>query len=172
MSPLVRRTWAPRGCTPVLYQGTRHHQKVSAIAALTLSPRQQRVGLYFLLLSDQNVTSTHLISFLRQLRHQLRGRLIVVWDRLQAHRSRLMQEFLTNQATVSVEFLPAYAPELNPVELVWSYLKMNPLANLAPHSVEELARHARKGARMIQGDADLLRSFLQGTPLFGPSIGH
>jgi transposase len=166
MAPLVRRTWAPRGQTPVLYQRTRSHQKVSAIAALTLSPRVQRVGLYFLLLPNQNVTSVELIGFLRQLRQQLRGRIVLVWDRLLAHRSRAMNAFLAGQQSITVEYLPPYAPELNPVELVWSYLKTNPLANLAPHDVEELTRVANRSAKVVQADENLLRAFLEGTPLF------
>ena len=90
----------------------------------------------------------------------------MIWDRLQAHRSRAMNEFLGGQGAITVEFLPPYAPELNPVELVWSYLKTNPLANLAPNDLEELTRLASKSTKMVQADENLLRSFLAGAPLF------
>jgi len=62
-------------------------------------------------------------------------------------------------------FLPPYAPELNPVESFWCYLKMNPLANHAALDVEELHTRAEHHAADIAGDQFLLRSFLKATPL-------
>jgi transposase len=165
MAPLVRRSWAPKGQTPVFYQRTRYREKVSAIAAITVSPRRRRVGLYFSLLPDHNVTSTDLIRFLRQLRNQLGGRIILVWDRLLAHRSKLMQEFLAGQSAITVEYLPPYAPELNPVEMIWGYLKMNPLANLAAHDIDELYTNAWEATYIVKQNQPLLRSFIKATPL-------
>ena len=77
MAPLVRRTWAPVGDTPVLYQRTRSRERVSMIAALTVSPRRYRVGLYFSLLPNENVITPHVLSFLRDLRRQLGSPIIV-----------------------------------------------------------------------------------------------
>jgi tRNA U34 5-methylaminomethyl-2-thiouridine-forming methyltransferase MnmC len=68
--------------------------------------------------------------------------------------------------SIHAAFLPPYAPELNPVEMFWSYLKMNPLANHAAPDAGELAGRAERHARHIAGDQLLLRSFLQATPLF------
>src|SRR5262249_56141343 len=64
LAPVVRRSWAPRGQTPILYQRGRAREKVSMIAALTLSPRRRRVGLYFSLGANANVTTAWLIPFL------------------------------------------------------------------------------------------------------------
>jgi len=62
--------------------------------------------------------------------------------------------------------LPAYAPELNPVEYVWCYLKYNPLANLAPESLEELVTVSRFYSRRLQHNQELLKSLLMHSPLF------
>ncbi len=63
-------------------------------------------------------------------------------------------------------FLPAYAPELNPVEYAWGYLKMNPLANRPTFETAELAALARRHTRALQRNQSLLRSFLRHSPLF------
>lgn len=87
MAPLTRRSWSPRGRTPVLYQRTRAHQKVSAIAALSISPHRHRRHLYFRLHSNVNINADLVIAFLSQLLRQLDGSVVLVWDRLQAHRA-------------------------------------------------------------------------------------
>jgi transposase len=165
MAPLVRRTWAPIGQTPIFYQRTGAREKVSIIGAITVSPRRRRVGLYFSLLAGQNVTAENLMPFLRQLRAHLGGRFILIWDRLNVHRAIRMQKFLGGLKRVRVEFLPPYAPELNPVEGLWGYLKMNPLANHAPRDADELAARADGIIQDVQDDTHLLRSFIKRTPL-------
>jgi transposase len=164
MAPLVRRTWAPVGHTPIIYQRTRSRERVSMIAALTVSPRRRRVGLYFRLLPNENVVTPSLLSFLRQLRRQLGTPILVVWDRLNVHRCAWAKLRPRNHSIHSA-FLPPYAPELNPVEPFWAYLKMNPLANHPPHDVKELHIRAERHAGDIADDQLLLRSFLKATPL-------
>jgi transposase len=165
MTPLVRRTWAPIGRTPILQQRTRAREKVSMIAAITLSPKRHRIGLYFSLLANKNVTTEDLILFLRQLRVHLPRGSILLWDRLAAHRSKRMRQYLEQQKNITCEFFPPYAPELNPVEGLWENLKMNPLANYAAQDALELTQYARSSAQQIQYNASLLRSFLHRTGL-------
>jgi transposase len=165
MSPLLRRTWSPCGQRPVLVQRTRHHQKVSVIAALAVSPRRRRVRLCFRLHPGLSVESSRVTAFLRQLACQIRGPVIVVWDRLQAHRSRLVRAFATRWRRFHFEAFPPYAPELNPVEYSWCWLKTNPLANHAPEDAFELARLARHHSRRLQHRPDLLWSFIDHSPL-------
>lgn len=165
MAPLVRRTWAPIGQTPIFYQRTGAREKVSMIGALTVSPRRRRVGLYFSLLTNQNVTAESLIPFLRQLRVHLGGRFILIWDRLNVHKAIRTQDFLAGLKTIRAEFLPPYAPELNPVEGVWGFLKMNPLANHAAQDADALTGRVDRAAQEVQNDAHLLRSFIRRTPL-------
>jgi transposase len=167
MAPLVRRTWAPRGATPLLYQRGRCHQKVSAITALCVPPERNRVHCYFRLYPDTNVDAAVILSFLRQLATQLKGRpFFLIWDRLQAHRARVVQTYLSSGCAVGSAFLPAYAPELNPVEYVWSYLKVNPLANAAILDLASLTTTTRHHARSLQRQNTLLRSFIRHSPLF------
>lgn len=164
MAPLVRRTWAPVGRTPILYQRTRHHERVSMIAAITVSPRRRKVGLYFCLLANENVVTQNVLHFLRQLQRHLGSAIVVVWDRLNVHRSAWAKLRRRNRSVHST-FLPPYAPELNPVEAFWSYLKMNPLANYPALDAKELQFRTRRHSLRIAGDQALLRSFLRSSPL-------
>jgi hypothetical protein len=165
MAPLVRRTWSPCGQTPILYQKTCSHKKVSAIAALCISPCKNIFGLYFRLHPDANINSLLVVSFLRCLLQELPGNLIVIWDRFMPHRSGKVQELLAAQKRLHLEFLPPYAPELNPVENVWSHTKMNPMANLTAMDIDSLASKSRGSLRSLQYKQELLRSFFKETRL-------
>jgi hypothetical protein len=123
MAPLVRRTWAPRGETPILRQRTRSRQKVSAAGVVTISPQRRRLGLYVALYPNANITAAVLVGFLRALRRHVRGPLILIWDRLATHRAHSMKAFLDHCPQLRTVLLPPYAPELNAVEYVWGYLK-------------------------------------------------
>jgi putative transposase len=162
--PVVRRTWGRRGFTPVLWHRGRHRQKVSAIAALCLSPDRRTVRLYFQLLIETNFNAAAVLTFVQQLARQLRAPFALVWDRSTTHRGLGVATFLDVVGSVQVSF-PPYAPELNPVEYVWSYLKTKPLANLACRDVQALATVGRHHARSLQRRPHLLRSFLSHSPL-------
>lgn len=163
MAPLVRRSWAPCGKTPILYQRTRSHEKVSMIAALSVPPVRKRVGLHFAL-HARNINTKLIIRFLRNLSRQIKGPIILVWDRLQAHRAKKTSAFINSTNRMLAYFLPPYAPELNPTEFLWCYLKRNPLANRPFYTVKELSTTARYESSKIE--TKLLRSFLYATPLF------
>lgn len=165
MAPLVRRTWAPRGQTPVILQRTRSTEKVSAIAALTVSPRRRLVRLYVSLLSNRNVRVANVKRFLGQLRRHVRGPIILIWDRLNVHRARTLRIWLERKNGIRAIFLPPYAPDLNPVELFWSYLKYHRLANFAALDARQLARVARRHVHQMSRRSTLLSSFIRGTPL-------
>jgi hypothetical protein len=176
MAPLVRRTWAPRGETPILRQRTRSRQKVSAAGVVTISPQRRRFGLYVAFYPNQNITAAVLVDFLRALRRHVRGPLILIWDRLATHRARSTKAFLARCPQVHTVLLPPYAPELNAVEYVWSYFKGGPLANHAPDNADELARTGVRHARLIAGRQRLLRGFVRATGLplrlVGARKGH
>lgn len=166
MAPLVRRTWAPRGQTPILYQRGRHQQKVSVIAVLCVSPQRDEVRLYFRLYADHDIKARDVVPFLRALDSELGEPWVLLWDRLNAHRAKYTNRALRTLEDLHPHFLPSYAPELNPVEHVWGYLKMNPLANLAVKETEELAKLTRRHTRGVQRRESLLRSFIKQGPLF------
>lgn len=116
LNPLVRRTWAPRGKTPVLDSWGGHRKKVSVIGAVTLSPITRRPGFYFATEPDGYYTTEKVVGFLRDLLKHLRGKVLVVWDGGPNHKGPAMREFLRKNRRLRLERLPAYSPHLNPVD--------------------------------------------------------
>ena len=156
LQPLVRRTWALRGQTPIQYSWDRH-DRLSAIAALTLPPQRQRLGLYFQLYR-YNVQTPEVIAFLRLIHQHLRRPFILILDRYSVHRKavRLLQE--AGCDWLEVEWLPAYAPDLNPVEMVWNHTKYADLANFRPEDVDHLDRAVTASIGAMGQQGSLLRS--------------
>lgn len=162
---MVCRTWAPRGRTPVLRQRTRHHRRVSAIGGLSISPGRRRLGWYLQFHRDQSIRQEQVIAFLRHLLRHLRGTVLVVWDHLGAHRGRILRHWLRRCRRLHLEFLPGYAPELNPNEYGWGYLKTHRLANYCPVDVDRLHARVLVEARDTASHQALLRSFVHATGL-------
>lgn len=135
--PSVRRTWGLCGQTPT----HRHHykrEKVSAISALTVSPKRRHIGLYFRCLSDANFNNVEVAGFLRHLLKHLRGFVIVIWDNGRCHKGDAMRAFLRRCKRIRIEALPPYAPEINPDEGVWNQTR-TALANGRPDNPPELS---------------------------------
>jgi hypothetical protein len=166
VAPLVRRTWAPCGQTPILIQKGRFHSKASCIGALVVNPNRSKVRMYFRIHRDQTLNAHTIRDFLAQLCRQCKGPIVIVWDRLSAHKGRVMKEFFVKHPRIRIEWLPPYAPELNPIEYAWGYLKMNPLANRAFFDTRMLAKEAYRASRKIQHEDRLLRSFIRASGLF------
>lgn len=164
-TPLVRRTWAPRGQTPVLRENRRTWEKATAVGALAISPARRRVRLLFSLHANENIHADWLIQFLRELRYHLGPRLVLVWDNLGLHKSAAIRIFLDRHKSMRVWYLPPYAPELNPIELVWGQAKNSRLANWAPDNINTLCRGANGALAAIAAEEPLLRSLLRGVPL-------
>ena len=138
LNPLVRRTWAPKGQTPVLDARGGQRHKVSVIGAITLSPVTRRLGFYFATDPRGYFDTEKVVDFLRDLLKHLRGRVVVVWDGGANHKGPAMREFLRKNRRLRLERLPAYSPHLNPVEAVWSWLKYGQLANFVPADAIDL----------------------------------
>ena len=107
------------------------------------------------------VRAPEVVAFLKALRRHLGDRkLLIVWDRLQAHRSRLVREYVESQeGAIHLEFLPPYAPELNPVEYLWAHWKHHEMANFCPKDFAELTVHARAKLRRTQRRKTLIAAF-------------
>jgi len=166
MHPLVRRTWALQGHTPHLRHRTRHHRRISSIGALSISPRRRRLAWYLKFYDDRSIRQREVICFLADLFKHLRGPVILVWDRLNAHRGTLVRQWLARRPRIRVEYLPPYAPELNPNEYGWSNLKGGPtLANACPDNVHQLRAMVLRAARASRRRPSLLRSFVHATGL-------
>lgn len=159
LQPLVRRTWATKGETPIQYSWDRH-DRLSVITGITVSPVRQRLGLYFYL-HGRNITFEQVIEFVTLLHRHLRRKFILVLDRYSAHRKavRILQE--EHPDWFEVEWLPAYAPDLNPVEMVWNHSKYGDLANFIPEDVNDLQQAARTSFENTRGQTRLLHAFFQ-----------
>jgi transposase len=96
--------------------------------------------------------------------HQLGGPIVLVWDNLNTHTSRAMAELIAARLWLTVCQLPAYAPELNPVEAVWSHLKRS-LANLAKRNLSQLAALIKTRLKRMQYRPGLIDGFLASTGL-------
>jgi len=150
--PTRVRTWAPKGETPVL-QYHFNWKQLSVIAGITI------YRFYFRLFPG-TIKGPQLIEFLAALHKTIGRRLLVIWDGLAAHRSRLVRAYVeTLRGAIQLERLPAYAPELNPVEYIWGYLKQHALANFCAHDLAQLSDVARQKLRSMQRRAPLVTAF-------------
>jgi transposase len=168
LNPLVRRSLAPRGQPLVLRVPGGHREKVSAIAGISLSPRAHRLGLYFETYPDRHITSVQTAAFLRGLLRHLRGRVIIVWDNGPMHKGEPIRRVLADYPRLAVEWLPPYAPELNPVEHLWNHIKYGQLANFTTDDVEVLDEAVTDLLCNAKFDPERLRSCYAATPLTIP----
>jgi transposase len=162
--PNVRRTWSPKGKTPLL-RTPFNWKRMSAIGAIALSPDRRRVRT-FLHLHPGPIRAPQVVAFLRSLRRHLPGKVLLVWDRLGAHRSRLVKDYLAGQQRwLEVEWLPAYAPELNPVEYLWHHLKSGSSAHFCADGLSDLSAQVKRRLRRVRR-SDLAWSFLKHSGLY------
>ena len=160
--PVVRRTWAPRGHPPILRHTLNSWKRLSVATALGFRWDGHRARLYFQTRSG-TYTTAPLITFLRTLKRHFRGHpVLLLWDRLGAHKSHQMYAYLARERYwLTTEFLPPYAPELNPVERVWGNVKGRELANHCATDLADLARPLHRGMRRVRRHRQLPFSFLQ-----------
>ena len=170
LNPLVRRSWAKTGQTPVLDSWGRHRDKVSVIGAVSISPRAHRLGLYFATDPKDFFNAQRVVGFLRDLLRHLRGKVIVVWDGGTNHKGPEIRQFLARNRRLTLERLPAYAPDLNPVEVVWSWLKYSKLANFVPADVRDLEDWVLEYLVPLKCDPHLLRQLWEGSDLPFPTL--
>lgn len=159
--PSVRRTWAPKGETPVLtYNFNWKKMSLGTALAYHWDGRQCRL-IYRTCPGSYN--SSSLIEFLKRMKQSLgRRKVTLVWDGLPAHRSRLMTDYLHSQRHwLRVEKLPGYAPDLNPVENVWGSLKEVELANRCVDNLQQAVASVRRGMARIGRSKILTFAFLR-----------
>lgn len=154
--PSVVRTYAPVAKTPVLWEElTRDH--LSAISGITPE------GKLYLLVQEQAWKGPDVVRFLRHLVRHLPGKLLVLWDQSPIHRSRAVKEYLAGGAArrIHLEMLPAYAPELNPDEGIWNYLKRVELKNLTCLDVSHLRSELRKAKERLRHKPNVIRGCIR-----------
>ncbi|SRR6266516_121895 len=159
ISPLVYarvaavRTWAPRGQTPVLrVKLTRDH--LSAISGITLD------GRLFMQVRPTSYDAAAVVGFLRVLLRKIRGKILVIWDGSPIHRSKEIKAFLKAGAAkrLHLEQLPGYAPDLNPDEGIWQYLKRVELGNVCCTDLDHLYREIIRAKERLRHKRDIIRS--------------
>ncbi len=146
------RTWARCRQTPVLRVPlTRDHR--SAIGALSSD------GRLFLQTQSGAYHSTEVVGFLRLLLRKISGKLLIIWDGAPIHRGQPIKDFLARGAAkrLHLEQLPGYAPDLNPVEGIWKYLKCRELGNVCCHDFAELDLALRRGKERLRHKRHVLQ---------------
>lgn len=152
--PTVAKTWAPRGQTPLIRHRTRR-DKISVISAVSVSPRRQRLGLYFRLYKA-NLNQLRVCEFVRQLLRHLRGPVMLLLDNSTIHHGNPINTLCRKRRRLRVAYFPGYAPQLNPDEGVWSLSKRT-LANGRPDNLAELTLQVRRTLNRLRRRPDLLR---------------
>lgn len=149
--PAVLQTYAPVGETPVIHGYlTRDH--LSAISGVTPD------GKLYMMVQERAYNGVDVIGFLKHLAHYVTGKLLVVWDRNPIHRSQAVKDYLAagGAERILLEMLPAYAPELNPDEGIWHYLKRVELKNVSCQDTSHLRIELRKAKERLRPKTDVL----------------
>jgi transposase len=135
-------------------------KQLSVIAGMSF------VGFYFRLFAG-SIRSPQIVEFLKTLSSTIGRKLLIIWDRLQAHRSKLVKVFVEQlNGEIALEYLPVYAPELNPVERIWGHLKSHEIPNFCARDLTDLKYAARSRLRSMQRRSSLVNAFWKQTELF------
>ena len=149
------RTYAPRGQTPILSVPlTRDH--LAVISGITAH------GQLLLRLQGSAFHGADVVRFLNHLLCHLSGKLLIIWDGAPIHRDKSVKAFLAagGAERLFLEQLPGYAPDLNPDEGVWNYLKHVELGNVTCHNQDELRHELRLAIARLRRKPDVIRSFI------------
>jgi hypothetical protein len=169
LRPPKGRTWGRRGHTPVVRVTGGHNKRVSLAALIATRPGHRARLIYRVHTGRgkdrrKGFTETDYARFLDAAHQQLHGPVVLVWDNLNTHVSRVMRELIATRSWLTVYQLPPYAPELNPVEPVWSNLKRS-LANLTKQNIDQLTVLVKTRLTRMQYRPGLLDGFLAKTGL-------
>jgi transposase len=154
-------TWAPVGHTPILrVKLTRDH--LSAISGVTPA------GQLFLQVRQAAYDAEAVVAFLRVLLRKIPGKLLIIWDGSPIHRAQPIKDFLKRGAArrVWLEQLPGYAPDLNPDEGIWNYLKRVELANVCCPNLDSLQTELIRARERLRHRRHLSRSCFSQCGLF------
>lgn len=142
------------------------HDRISALAALTISAVRKNMGLYVRFQQD-NFNAVNVAKFLRTLLRHLRGEVILLWDQGKIHKGPAMAELLEAYPRLHIEWFPGYAPELNPVEQIWKDFKGH-TANSLHFDQQDIRASLYANTRRVGSSQDKLRSFVLGSELPSP----
>jgi len=160
--PTRRRTWGIKGHPPIVRYNYRH-DRISAIAALTVAARRARMGLYVQFRQD-NFTAIQVAKFLRHLLRHLRGPVILLWDGGQIHKGPHSNAVRDAYPRLHLERFPGYAPDLNPAEQIWNDFKRH-TANSLLRNKQDIRLTLHASTRRVRRSGDKLRSFVLSSDL-------
>jgi transposase len=157
--PALVRTYAPRGQTPIL-KALLSYDHLAVMSGITLT------GKLYTLIRDRALHSGDSVGFLKHLQHQIHSKLLVIWDSSPIHR-REVNSFMAQGGVkhIHLEQLPAYAPDLNPGEGVWHYLKYVELRNLSCKDLTHLRRQLYLAIMRLRNKPQVIKSFFEGAGL-------
>ncbi len=165
LMPTLRRTFSPLG-TPAILKTADPHGRISTAGAITLSPCIRRANLHVQMLpAGENYTGAKIAGFLSLLAERLDHPFVLFWDCIPIHLGRPVKELLRRDKRIHLRSLPKYAPELNPADRVWAYLKYARLANFAPKSTAKLREKLTSEILAIKNNTRLIHSFVRATGL-------
>ena len=150
----VSFTWAPKGQTPQLKRITKFRREVSTMVGLTIS------GKIYKRHFEGSINAEKLLVGLEHLVRQIKGPFILIWDRSPTHRGKAVKAFLEQHPNIHVEYLPAYAPELNPEEYCHGNVKRR-MKNAVLHSKGEIRCSLDQGFARLRKRPDILLSCFQ-----------
>ena len=171
MTPHRSRTWAPRGHTPTVPVRGASRGRISLAALACYKPGLPSRLIYrprvqsHLKGAHRGFTWKDYRDLVVRAHIQLGGPIVLIWDNLNVHRSAGMRHYAAGHDWLTVIQLPSYAPQLNPVEGVWSLLRRSCTANVLFTDRDHLERVIRRGLRRIQQHPDLINGCLRGTRL-------
>ena len=147
--------YAPIGCTPIV-QVESKKIKINMLSAISA-----RGKLRFLLYKD-NMNAGKLIDFMRRLVKDTDRKVFLILDNLRVHHSKKVRAWLEkHKDEIEVFYLPPYAPEYNPDELLNAHLKNGLSKRFMPRSEDELESNVRSHLKKVQLSPDKIRSFFQ-----------
>ncbi|MFD7163665.1 transposase [Streptomyces violascens] len=164
------RTWGRRGITPVVTVSGRRSGRLSVAGLVAMRPGP-RTRLCHRLISHpagkgkrRSMRERDFIALIDGAHQLVKAPIVLVWDRLNTHVSRTMRKLTDEREWLTVFLLPAYSPQLNPVEWVWAHVKRS-LANLAVMALDRLEALVRNRLKRLQYRPEVLDGFLAGTGL-------
>lgn len=150
------RTYAPRGQTPTLRLPlSRDH--LSVISGITPA------GRLLMLVQERADKSPDVVRVLKHRLRQIAGKLLIIWDGSPIHRGQPIKDFLAQGGAkrIQLEQFPGYAPELNPDEGIWNYLKRVELRNVCCRDLTHVRRELRLATARLRHKRQVIRGCAQ-----------
>jgi len=154
--PGLVHTYAPRGQTPILdVPFGRDH--LSVLGALTLD------GMLLTWIQDHSVKGNDVVRFLKHVLARIPGKILLIWDNLPAHRGQAVKDFLAVGAAkrLTLKALPSYAPDLNPQEGIWRFMKYVELKIVCCHHLAEVRLEVRRAIERLRFKVDVILGYIR-----------